>query len=190
MVKVPTIQSKDVLFDIQLSLSGTKTCGRSLREAHYRLGKFLGAFIQQDMNILNNRVTVLILMRSGLMFGLGVADALEEKKKVNIHFLYEPNETVRIPETDKIVVVDGVINTGETMRLILDKLDFKDIMIACNVMSRNAVEVLEKENVYSIRISDHFFVGSNVNHISGQYGPDTGERLFNSSFYSDLDNID
>ena len=78
------------------------------------------------------------------------------------------------PKTKKVILVDSVINTGKSIKGILDA----DTYVACNVINRQAVPLFDN-NLYTIRISDNSFVGGPIKKQDGKVGPDTTMRLFN-----------
>jgi len=70
--------------------------------------------------------------------------------------------------------VDSVINTGETILGIMEP----DMLVACCVINSQAVPLFENR-LYTVRVSQNSFVGSNVKVQCGDRGPDTTMRLFN-----------
>lgn len=78
------------------------------------------------------------------------------------------------PNTKNVILVDSVINTGKTIRDILEP----DMFVACCVINEKAVSLFDKQ-LYTIRVSGNFYVGSYVAQQVGTQGSDTTMRLFN-----------
>lgn len=162
-------------------LSTSNICGKILRESHYFLGKQVGELIDQKRFLKNKKVAVLIMMRAGLPFGMGITDILEENNKIEVLFSNSINN--KDFSYDVIIIADAVINTGKTILDEISKLDKTKVIIAANVVSDKFVDNLNELDVFATRISNHSYVGSNVKKVEKGKGPDTGERLFNSSFF-------
>ena len=62
-------------------------------------------------------------------------------------------------------------------------MNSNDILIASNVISEKARDLLVDLNVYAVRVSEKSFIGSMEKEINKGKGPDTSERLFDSEFY-------
>ena len=168
--------------------SNSGVMGRELREAHHRSGQIVGERILKDCPE-KDRFVVVCLMRSGMLFGEGIADALDcsllfldEKHDIrwkmndcNNKFI---NENREILKGSTVILADAVVNTGETIKQIYDTLIkvTSSIIIAANVI-QNEFEPGHRI-VYGMRRSENKFKGSKVTVQSGNKGPDTGDRLF------------
>lgn len=180
MVEVLKERNKAIDSYIKKCLSSSNLCGFELREAHYYLGCRLGREIAELRNIQGKKVAVLIMMRAGLPFGFGVADAIDKFNDVVVFF---SSTTNNFNEFDVVIVADAVVNTGKTIIQIANDLKDKQIIVATNVISDKHLEDLKDFDIFATRISEHSFKGENVKTISNGKGPDTGERLFNNSFF-------
>ena len=151
---------------IAIAKSGSGKSVPELAKAHMRLGEL----IAENMDYPADDTTVVAMMRGGIFFAEGIYF------KIGCRFqLFDPKheEFVR-PETRHIILVDSVINTGETIRKVLTP----DMIVACCVINERAVPLFEKQ-LYTVRVSANSFVGSAVRKQAGTVGPDTTMRLFN-----------
>lgn len=73
-----------------------------------------------------------------------------------------------------IIIADSVINTGSTIRPILQP----DMLVASCVINEKAVTSFQ-EQLFTVRVSKNSFVGSNIKKQEGGKGPDTTMCLFN-----------
>ena len=90
--------------------------------------------------------------------------------------LYDPKHDVfKRPATKNVILVDSVINTGRTIKAILEP----DMLVACCVINAGAVRDFG-DQLYTVRVSGNSFVGSDVRVQQGNKGPDTTMRLFNT----------
>lgn len=185
MVKtIPLEIYNEVLHWIDITKSDSKIAGYALREAHETLGFSLGTFIGFEEIKTQSSVLVIVKMRSGLCFGLGLARALEKlKHRVHITFEKITNIPYDIKSYNKLIVVDGVINSGKSIHEDLELLNRNDVIVATNVVSSQAIELLKNRIVFAIRQSEKRFVGSDLKEVRGNIGPDTSERLFRSDFF-------
>jgi len=137
-----------------------------LAKAHIELGSELAKHLPVDPN----ETTVVAILRGGMFFAEGIYF------KLGCRFqLYDPKrETFSRPNTRYVILVDSVINTGKTIRDILQP----DMLIACCVINEKAVPEFQ-DQLYTVRVSQNSFVGSNVQKPVGNKGPDTTMRLFN-----------
>ena len=169
---------------ISLCKSDSGVCGKKLREAHTEAGRLLGAEISKNNGW--ESVAVIIMMRAGLPFGLGIADELEANKKVRIFFSTKEQViplNFKIDEFDKILIVDAVIRTGKGMLELAEKLGAPDkIVFATNVIDESGIDNFKGKTVYAVRSSKHSFIGTKQKTIERGKGPDTGDRLFCSDF--------
>jgi hypoxanthine-guanine phosphoribosyltransferase len=158
--------------------------GLQLRKAHYELGKILASEIANNLS--DNSITIIIMMRAGLCFGMGIADKLEQlNMKTSILFYYseeqwdkEKNNYAQMLEND-IILVDAVVNTGDSIIKFAQTIENnRNIYFATNIISRIAVDKFEDKSLYAIRISEKNFKGSKISIVKDGKGPDTGDRLF------------
>lgn len=152
---------------INITKSNSGISGPELAKAHIKLGmKLAKAFSNLDPN----DTTVVAVMRGGLFFAEGLYFKLGCKFQV-----YNPktDKFVR-PSTKNVIIVDSVINTGKTIKEILEP----DMFVACCVINQKAVPLFE-DQLYTIRVSENSFVGTDIKKQSGGKGPDTTMRLFN-----------
>ncbi len=114
--------------------------------------------------------TVVAMMRGGIFFAQGIYFSLECKFQ-----LFDPKKEQYIrPQTKSVIVADSVINTGSTIKSILEP----DTLIASCVINEKTVPFFQ-DQLYTVRVSKNPFVGSNVKQQEGGKGPDTTMRLFN-----------
>ena len=110
------------------------------------------------------------MLRGGIFFAEGIYFKLGCKFEV-----YDPKHGIfNRPKTKNVILVDSVINTGKTLREILEP----DMLLASCVTNEGAVAEFG-DNLYTVRVSSNSFVGSNIKKQSGSKGPDTTMRLFN-----------
>lgn len=152
---------------IAITKSDSGVSGPALAKAHMELGELLGnCFVGLDPD----DTTIVAMLRGGLFFAEGLYFKLGCKFQV-----YDPKREKFIrPKTKNVILVDSVINTGKTIRNILEP----DMLVACCVINEKAVSLFDKQ-LYTIRISKNSFVGSNIVLQEGNKGPDTTMRLFN-----------
>lgn len=152
---------------IAIIKSDSGVSGPALAKAHMELGGLLGncfAGLKPD------DTTIVAMLRGGLFFAEGLYFRLGCKFQV-----FDPKRGVFTrPKTKNVIIVDSVINTGKTIKDILEP----DMFIACCVINQKAVPLFD-EQLYTIRVSDNSFVGSEVLRQEGNKGPDTTMRLFN-----------
>lgn len=152
---------------IAITKSDSGVSGPALAKAHMELGELLGeCFIGLDPE----DTTIVAMLRGGLFFAEGLYFKIGCKFQV-----YDPKREKFIrPKTKNIILVDSVINTGNTIRDILEP----DMFVACCVINEKAVSLFDKQ-LYTIRVSENSYVGSYVAQQVGMRGPDTTMRLFN-----------
>lgn len=162
------IKKDDTVNDlINITKSNSGISGPELAKTHIKLGmKLAEAFSDLDPN----DTTVVAVMRGGLFFAEGLYFKLGCKFQV-----YNPktDKFVR-PSTKNVIIVDSVINTGKTIKELLDP----DMFVACCVINQKAVSLFEGQ-LYTVRVSENSFVGTDIKKQSGGKGPDTTMRLFN-----------
>lgn len=152
---------------ISITKSDSGISGPELAMAHMELGKYLAECFPE---MAPEDTTVVAMLRGGIFFAVGIYFHLGCKFQ-----MYDPkkDEFVR-PETKNVIIVDSVINTGHTIKKILQP----DMLIASCVVNEQAVELFGNQ-LYKVRVSKNSFVGANVNKQNGGVGPDTTMRLFN-----------
>ena len=170
-------RSEAVKSDIATCKSSSGSHGRNLRLAHYRLGEMVGEAIRRDLR--SAEFVTVVLMRSGLPFGQGIADALDCPELFfhgNVADLKEAIATGGY--TDRVIVLaDGVINTGGTVNRIVGELDGIRTVAAANVISSRC-KLDSSMPIYAARVSDNSYVGARQWEQTGGKGPDTSDRLF------------
>ena len=166
---------------VSICKSGSGHGGRILRSAHKTLGEQMGALVAREKG--GNRYAVIIMMRAGLMFGLGVADGLETSGRQAMIFF--SSLEMEIPEGfaendfDIIILVDAVIESGNSILGLASKIRVsKNIVFMTNVLSCKAVDKFTNLDIYAVRLSQVSYKGARQNTIHDGKGPDTGERLF------------
>lgn len=152
---------------IAITKSDSGASGPLLAKTHMKLGALLGG----SLSSLNpNDTTIVAVLRGGLFFAEGLYFKLGCKFEV-----YDPKREKFVrPKTKNVILVDSVINTGETIKKILEP----NMFVACCVINEKAVPLFDKQ-LYTIRVSKNSFIGSNVTIQKGNKGPDTTMRLFN-----------
>ena len=181
MVEVLKDRNEAIDLHINKCLSSSNVCGYELRESHYYLGRKLGKEVAKYRKLQSKRVAVLIMMRAGLPFGFGVVDAIDEDNDVTVMFSTTPDNNYN--DYDVVIIADAVINTGKTIVQIANDLKNEQVIVVTNVISDKYLDNLKDYDIFATRISEHSFKGENVKVMSGGKGPDTGERLFNNSFF-------
>ena len=151
---------------IEITKSNSGISGPELAKAHIELGRLLSAYLPvEPMD-----TTVVAMMRGGIFFAQGIYFGLGCKFQ-----LFDPKKDQYIrPQTKYVIVADSVINTGSTIKPILDS----DTLIASCVINEKAVPFFQ-DQLYTVRVSKNSFVGSNIKQQEGGKGPDTTMRLFN-----------
>ena len=152
---------------IGITKSNSGISGPVLAKAHMELGGCLAeAFADLDPE----DTTIVAILRGGLFFAEGMYFRMGCKFQT-----YDPKSGHFVrPETKNVILVDSVVNTGKTIREILEP----DMFVACCVTNQKAVPVFGNQ-LYTIRVSENSFTGSNVKKQEGNKGPDTTMRLFN-----------
>ncbi len=164
--------------DISICKSNSGINGSQLAAAHIRLGQGLG----EEMKVLipNKETAVLVLERGGRFFGDGVYSSFG-----GIFYPFNPSSDT-VPDLSKhsiITIVDSVVNTGKSILKLITELKYQnkdsEIFIAANVIQRKALSILSDYKIFTVRISDNYFIGRSQKHQTGELGPDTADRLFN-----------
>ena len=173
---------------IRICKSDSGVMGTELRHAHHALGTRIGETIREECST-DRPFAVVLLMRSALPFGEGIADVLDcpilfldekhdcrwKTNDCNNKFIIENRQ---ILEKSTVILADAVINTGVTITQIYDTLAkiTDDIVLAANVI-QSGFDPGDKR-VFGIRRSENKFKGSQLLKQEGGKGPDTGNRLF------------
>lgn len=168
---------KDLWSDIAICKSNSGISGSRLAAAHVRLGEKIGRHIATVFPEKNT--SILVLERGGRFFGDGVYMGAG-----GIFYSMNPKQDdAPVINTERVVIVDSVINTGKSIMRIIDELKNHnpgiDVIIAANVIQNEAVELFKDYLVFATRLSKNSFVGVNQSKQTGKIGPDTADRLFN-----------
>ena len=170
-------------------ISSTELC-----KIHFEMGKFLAYEMLDEFELTEkeiqhvqgtrtgveladkNSITIFALIRAGLYAAEGVRSVFSESQ-FNI---YSSTEKIKSDlENKTVIVVDAVINTGESIEHIIEQLQkhkAKKIIIATLIMQKDALYLADKYaniSFYALRISENKYVGKG--------GTDTGNRLFNTT---------
>lgn len=165
MFEIEKDEKIDELIAITKSNSGIS--GPVLAKAHMELGYYLANAFS---NLNPEDTTIVAMLRGGLFFAEGMYFRLGCKFQT-----FNPKtEKFFRPKTKNVILVDSVINTGKTIKEVLDP----DMSVACCVINQKAVPLFDNQ-LYTIRVSENSFVGAEVQQQSGNKGPDTTMRLFN-----------
>lgn len=159
-------KTEEVEHLIAITKSDSGITGPGLAKAHIRLGELLAENIDLDPN----DTTVVAMLRGGIFFAQGIYFKLGCKFDV-----YDKKHGVfSRPITKNVILVDSVINTGNTIINLIDQ----DVTVACCVINDKAVPLFE-DRLYTVRVSTNSYVGTAVKIQKGNKGPDTTMRLFN-----------
>ena len=151
---------------IGITKSDSGVSGPLLARAHMRLGELLA----DKMDFDPDDTTVVAILRGGMFFAEGIYFGLGCQFQV-----YDPKQGNYIrPATTNVVIADSVVNTGASVRHLLDEGTY----LACCVVNKKAVPEFE-DKLFAVRVSDNNFVGCAVKFQAGNKGPDTTMRLFN-----------
>ena len=170
-------EDEEVQADIAICKSNSGISGSRLAAAHVRLGEKIGRHIAAVFPEKNT--SILVLERGGRFFGDGVYMGAG-----GIFYSMNPKQDdTPVINTERVVIVDSVINTGKSIMRIIDELKNHnpgiDVIIAANVIQNEAVELFKDYLVFATRLSKNSFVGVNQSKQTGKIGPDTADRLFN-----------
>ena len=171
--------------------------GPDLAEAHREVGKALASTVADRLTLQDVEIdhvagrSVGVGIRQGsepiivamLRSGLFVAEGLWTRLPGSSLVLHRDGDGLLddLPAQGRtVVVVDAVVNTGKSIRQILDRLPHSgadDIIVAALVAHRGGIEALvgDYPNVAFVaaRVSDRSYVGRG--------GTDTGARLFGTT---------
>ena len=170
-------EDEEVQADIAICKSNSGISGSRLAAAHVRLGEKIGRHIATVFPEKN--ISILVLERGGRFFGDGVYIGAG-----GIFYSINPKQDdTPVINTERVVIVDSVINTGKSIMRIIDELKNHnpgiDVIIAANVIQNEAAELFKDYLVFATRLSKNSFVGVNQSKQTGKTGPDTADRLFN-----------
>ena len=170
-------EDEEVQADIAICKSNSGISGSRLAAAHVRLGEKIGRHIAAVFSEKNT--SILVLERGGRFFGDGVYIGAG-----GIFYSMNPKQDdAPVINTERVVIVDSVINTGKSILRIIDEIKNHnpgiDVIIAANVIQNEAVELFKDYLVFATRLSRNSFVGVNQSKQTGKIGPDTADRLFN-----------
>lgn len=170
-------KDREVASDIAVCKSSSGSMGRVLRGAHRRLGARLGRRISTCLAC--DEFAVVIMMRSGLPLGEGIADELDCPM---LFFDGDADGLVEQVEGNglggrSLILTDGVVNTGRSLEELAARLEGYRIAVAASVVSSSA-RIGAGYPVFTARVSDNSYVGAKQWDVSGGKGPDTADRLF------------
>lgn len=172
-------KNEEIERKIALCKSNSNCTGKVLRVTHYELGQEVAKMIKADAG--KNDFAVIIMMRSGLSFGMGVADFFDcpvlfhdDKNNVDLSVQLQENNL----QDKKLILCDGVVNTGKSIYSLIEACKLKNVIIATNVLS-DKVDRTKMIPIYTTRISQNSFVGTKQKLVVNGKGPDTSDRLFN-----------
>lgn len=167
-----------------------------LSKVHIKLGELISYKILQTIDLedieiqhvqgirkgigiaFSEKILIIAQMRSGLFVAEGIKEIFDGKYRFEM--METENDLRKIMhkygQEYNVIIADSVINTGKTMKNILDHLvqkKYKRIFVATLVINSNGVELLKDYKdieLYVARISDNFYKGIG--------NTDTGNRLF------------
>ena len=164
--------------DVAITKSSSGINGSLLAAAHLRLGERLGKEIKTIISTQNT--AVIVMERGGRFFGDGLYSAFG-----GVFYPYNPSKD-EIPDVSKhnfVIIVDSVINTGRSILSVIESIKRDnpkiEIIIAANVIQRNALDKMKQYKIFSIRVSDNYYIGKKQAVQTGDTGPDTADRLYN-----------
>ncbi len=179
--KTPYIMGNEmadnVFDDIEICRSDSGINGSTLADAHYRLGKRLGEIMHEIIPCTGT--AIIELERGGRFFGDGVYAGFGGK-----YFSYDSKkDEFPVINSSIAVIVDSVINTGNSILETIEKLKKNnspiEIIITTNVIQQEALKKLSDYKIFAVRSSANSFIGSRQKIQSNGKGPDTAERLYN-----------
>lgn len=171
-------KDKTVVDDISITKSNSGINGSQLAAAHFRLGERLGKEIKAIIPTQNT--AVIVMERGGRFFGDGLYSAFG-----GVFYPYNPlkDKIPDVSEHDFVIIVDSVINTGSSILTAIESIKRDkpktEIIIATNVIQRNALDKLKQYKIFAVRVSDNYFIGKKQAVQTGNIGPDTADRLYN-----------
>lgn len=167
-----------------------------LCNVHYEMGKYLAYQMLDDFKlheidiqhvqgvkkgkalINKEQIAIISMMRSGLYAAEGVRSIFSESM-----FIIESADIKSICTkyemgNKTVIVIDAVINTGKTIKTVLDTLIINKcsrIIVATLLMQNEALslaDLYKDVSFYVLRVSENKYVGKGKS--------DTGNRLFNT----------
>ena len=162
--------------EIASCYSDAPVYGKVLREKHRRIGTALAEQIRAEYP--GESYAVVAVMRSGLPAAMAIADTLD----CPIAFYFPGSEATflehirHIPQIGqrKIILCDGVVDSGKTLCRVAELLSEADTLTVVNVFSAYG-KVSTRGSIYLGRISTHRFP---PNSDRSAKGIDTSEKLF------------
>lgn len=143
-------EDEEVQADIAICKSNSGISGSRLAAAHVRLGEKIGRHIAAVFPEKNT--LILVLERGGRFFGDGVYMGAG-----GIFYSMNPKQDdTPVINTERVVIVDSVINTGKSIMRIIDEIKNHnpgiDVIIAANVIQNEAVELFKDYLVFATRL--------------------------------------
>ncbi len=171
--------SADVSKAVAVCKSDSGKSGKKLREAHCFLGKQIARSIKNDFP--KARFAVVAVMRSGVPLSFGAADyfdcpVLFYDESNTDSFKRSLRENPQLNDCT-FIICDAVINSGKTVKKLLELLNGKNCIVATSVLSSKFDEFL-RAPIYAARVSAHSYTGAKQLEIADGKGPDTSDRLF------------
>ena len=162
---------------IEITKSNSGISGAKLWETHQQLGLLMAEQLKTKISNPQD-TTVIAILRSGLPFAIGIYVGLN--CKFNIYNPKLENFNSLQITTKDIILVDAVINTGKSMQKILNNIDEQfNIKLCTCVINNKAISIFDNYEIYAVRISNNYYIGSNQTTVSNNKRPDTTMRLFN-----------
>lgn len=162
-----------------------------LCQIHFELGKYLAYEIAEEFNLeeydiqhpqgirkgkkLNeDEISILSIIRAGNYASEGIRYVFQNSA---YYQTFANIDNIPSLKNKSIIIVDSVINTGNTIRPLLNKLlsqNVKKVIVACLVIPKKTAIEIEHEypdvHFYAARVSENSYVGTGKS--------DTGNRLF------------
>lgn len=177
--KTPFILEKEENIEelINICKSSSGIHGYKLAHTHLELGAKLGKYLRTIFP--NKNSSILVLERGGRFFGDGLYSEFGGK----FYPYNEKKEPLPLINTSFIIIVDSVINTGNSILTLIKNLKninpHIQICIVSNVIQKEALEKFKDYFLFTVRISENKFIGKKQHKQIGNTGPDTADRLFN-----------
>lgn len=163
---------------IEKTKSNSGISGNELANTHFKLGEILGETLKSSID--ENKTTIVSILRGGLFISNGIYS------KFNGHYQLYNDKTdkdfgIENKNDETIILIDSVINSGNTILKLIDKIEKNNIniIIIAVVIQEKALKKLDKYQILTIRTSKNKFIGVKVKKQTGNKGPDTSDRLFN-----------
>ncbi len=161
---------------VNITKSGSGICGNRLALAHFELGKKLSRYI---LNLHENDTTIISLERSGHF----LADGMYMNFNCRFETYNSKYQSLPKIKTKNVILVDGVINNGNSMIETIQKIEESSqnvkITVVAGVVNEKALPLFDLYDFIAVRVSKNKFTGENVKVQKGNIGPDTADRLFN-----------